>query len=213
MKFGFLISLFFLNLFGYSQNIMLKVLGEADYRIKNDGCAIQISLAEQINDKQMTQFKDHLTSLGVNYELTKLDGPRFDKILKYRIEIADCKFMNTIRNICQDYDIIMSDAYYIMPDHQFNDEDKNAILALENAIQRASMVSKKLNCSYKIISIDDDTSNSSIIYDILDKDSTWGELMNEFMNSLNSAIRNQNSKEPFRYGTYNLWVTFELKPL
>ncbi|WP_034061955.1 hypothetical protein [Lacinutrix jangbogonensis] len=104
--------------------------------------------------------------------------------------------------------------YYKIPEHKFEDEDVNAISAFNHATTRAKMIANHLNYKInKVLNIDDDTTESSYIYDRYDKDTDSGRRFIKFLKLLDGRnnLFETESNTPLRSAEYNLWVTFELK--
>ena len=115
--------------------------------------------------------------------------------------------------LCNELLIQIVSVFYMMPEHSFEDEDIQAILALRNANSQAKIIANHLKKKVlRILNIDDDTTYANSFYDNIDLDSERGQLVLKLLEVLSrrNEVYSQDSKEEFRNGAYTLWVTYEL---
>ena len=118
--------------------------------------------------------------------------------------------------ICNDLKIKVDKVYYKLPVHRFEDEDRNAILALNNATSQAKIIAN--NLKYKVVdilNIDDDTTYADPFYDNIDIESERGQLLVKLLQLLGggNSLHKVESSKPIREGGYDIWVTYKLRKL
>ena len=201
-----------------AQTITLKVLGKAAYVEYAESNGIIVSFSKSDFRSQKLILSDSIKAIGIKSELIPINNGNFKLAInnkRFRIEENNIERFDKLLIVCNNLKIKIEKVYYKMPIHKFEDEDENAILAFNNASTQAKIISNNLNYKItKVLNIDDDTTESDSIYDIIDKESERGRLVIELLQLLscrNSLFQNE-SDNPVRTGGYNLWVTFELKP-
>ncbi len=211
----YILIIFYTLSIGYSfgQNITLRVLGGSTYTEYAESNVVLISINEP-NLEKINVFKDSLVAKGLNTKLVKIDDLINSKKIQYKIEEKDKNEFDKLLILCNDLQIKVDKVYFKMPEHLFDEEDKKAILALNNANSKAKVIANHLGYKIdKILNIDDDTTYASSTYDDIDFDSKKGELLLRLLELLGGKNRlyATESLNPTRNGGYNLWVTYNLK--
>ncbi len=197
----------------FGQDITLRVLGFSSYTEYAESNVALISTNDSTLEK-INVFKDSLVAKGVNKKLVKIGDIKNSKKIQYKIEEKDKNEFDKLLILCNDLQIKIDKVYFKMPEHLFEEEDKKAILALNNANSQAKVLANHLGYKIdKILNIDDDTTYSSSIYDDIDFDSERGELLLRLLELLGgrNTLYETESSNSTRNGGYNLWVTYNLK--
>jgi hypothetical protein len=197
----------------FGQDITLRVLGFSSYTEYAESNVALISTNDSSLEK-INVFKDSLVAKGLNNKLVKIDDIKNSKKIQYKIEEKDKNEFDKLLVLCSDLQIKIDKVYFKMPEHLFEEEDKKAILALNNANSQAKVLANHLGYKIdKILNIDDDTTYSSSIYDDIDFDSERGELLLTLLELLGgrNTLYETESSNSTRNGGYNLWVTYNLK--
>ena len=207
----FVFSVFFV---GYSpaQDITLRVLGQSNYVEYAESNVVLIS-ANESNIEKIDALKDSISANGLDNELNKVTGLKNQKKVQFKIEDEDLNVFDKLLVLCSDLQIKVDKVYFKMPEHLFEEEDKKAIWALNNANSQAKILANHLGYKIdKILNIDDDTTYSNSIYDDIDFESERGQLMLRLLELLGgrNSLYETESSNPSRNGGYNLWVTYEL---
>lgn len=207
----FVFSVFFV---GYSpaQDITLRVLGQSNYVEYAESNVVLIS-ANKSNIEKIDALKDSISANGLDNELNKVTGLKNQKKVQFKIEDEDLNVFDKLLVLCSDLQIKVDKVYFKMPEHLFEEEDKKAIWALNNANSQAKILANHLGYKIdKILNIDDDTTYSNSIYDDIDFESERGQLMLRLLELLGgrNSLYETESSNPSRNGGYNLWVTYEL---
>lgn len=214
MKF-YILLVFSLLFVGYSpaQDITLRVLGQSNYVEYAESNVVLIS-ANESNIEKIDALKDSISANGLDNEINKVTGLKNQKKVQFKIEDEDINVFDKLLVLCSDLQIKVDKVYFKMPEHLFEEEDKKAIWALNNANSQAKILANHLGYKIdKILNIDDDTTYSNSIYDDIDFESERGELLLrlfELLGGRNSLYETENSN-PTRNGGYNLWITYNLK--
>ncbi len=197
----------------FGQDITLRVLGFSNYTEYAESNVALISTNDSTLEK-INVFKDSLVAKGLNKKLVKIGDIKNSKKIQYKIEEKDKNEFDKLLILCNDLQIKIDKVYFKMPEHLFEEEDKKAILALNNANSQAKVLANHLGYKIeKILSIDDDTTYSSSIYDDIDFDSERGEILLRILELLGgrNTLYETESSNSTRNGGYNLWVTYNLK--
>ena len=197
----------------FGQDITLRVLGFSSYTEYAESNVALISTNDSTLEKNNV-FKDSLVAKGLNNKLVEIDDIKKSKKIQYKIEEKDKNEFDKLLILCNDLQIKVDKVYFKMPEHLFEEEDKKAILALNNANSQAKVLANHLGYKIdKILNIDDDTTYSSSIYDDIDFDSEKGELLLRLLELLGgrNTLYETESSNSSRNGGYNLWVTYNLK--
>ena len=197
----------------FGQDITLRVLGFSSYTEYAESNVALISTNDSTLEK-INVFKDSLVAKGLNKKLVKIGDIKNSKKIQYKIEEKDKNEFDKLLILCNDLQIKIDKVYFKMPEHLFEEEDKKAILALNNANSQAKVLANHLGYKIdKILNIDDDTTYSSSIYDDIDFDSERGELLLRLLELLGgrNTLYETDSSNSTRNGGYNLWVTYNLK--
>lgn len=214
MKFHILF-VFSIFIVGYSsaQDITLRVLGQSNYVDYAESNVALISVSES-NIEKIDALKDSISANGLDNEVNKINGLKYQKKVQFKIEDEDKNVFDKLLVLCSDLQIKVDKIYFKMPEYLFEEEDKKAILSLNNANSQAKILANHLGYKIdKILNIDDDTRYSNSIYDDIDFESVRGELILsvlELLGGRNSLYATESSSQS-RNGGYNLWVTYELK--
>ena len=196
----------------FGQDITLRVLGFSSYTEYAESNVALISTNDSTLEK-ISVFKDSLVAKGLNNKLVEIDDIKNSKKIQYKIEEKDKNEFDKLLILCNDLQIKIDKVYFKMPEHLFEEEDKKAILALNNANSQAKVLANHLGYKIdKILNIDDDTTYSSSIYDDIDFDSERGELLLRLLELLGgrNMLYETESSNSTRNGGYNLWVTYNL---
>ena len=164
----FVFSVFFV---GYSpaQDITLRVLGQSNYVEYAESNVVLIS-ANESNIEKIDALKDSISANGLDNELNKVTGLKNQKKVQFKIEDEDLNVFDKLLVLCSDLQIKVDKVYFKMPEHLFEEEDKKAIWALNNANSQAKILANHLGYKIdKILNIDDDTTYSNSIYDDIEK--------------------------------------------
>jgi len=213
--FSFLILVLTIQ-FSKAQSITLKVLGKSTYveYAKTNGVIISFK-EKELTDKK-TKLIDTILSVGINNKLVPISKVSTQNRYKFRLEENNLKTFDNLLVICNDLEIRIDKIYYKIPEHKFENEDKNAILAINNATSQAKIIANNLNYKIvKILNIDDDTTYADPIYDKIDIESERGKLLIKLLTMLGNSnyLKETESTNPIRQGGYSIWVTYELKPI
>ncbi|GAA0717835.1 hypothetical protein GCM10009430_15230 [Aquimarina litoralis] len=208
----FLFSGFFIaSVFAQDQDITLRVLGQSNYVEYAESNVAMISINESDIDKIDT-LNDSIANLGFNSKLSKIEEFKNPNKVQFKIEDEDISRFDQLLVWFSDLQINVEKIYFRIPEHRFEEEDKNAILALNNANSQAKIIANHLGYKvYKILNIDDETTYAHPVYDDFDFDSETGVLMLRLLELLggNSLFKTE-SLDPIRNGGYSLWVTYRL---
>ena len=214
MKFYILFAFSLISI-GYcsAQDITLRVLGQSNY-IEYAESNIALISANESNVEKFKAFKDSISANGLDNKLIEITDTKNKKRVQFKIEDEDLNVFDKLLVLCSDLQIKIDKVYFKMPEHLFEEEDKKAILALNNANSQAKILANHLGYKInKILNIDDDTTYSNSIYDDIDFESERGQLilkLFELLGGRNSSYETESSS-PTRNGGYNLWVTYELQ--
>ncbi len=199
-----------------AQTISLKVLGSAKNNEYAESNGVIVSFLSNNLEVKKNTLLDSIRAVGVKSEMIVIEGPSKYSAGKkrFRIEESNLELFDKLLIVCSSQDIKIDKIYYKMPDHNFESQDANAIMAYNNAASQAKILSNSLNYRIiKVLNIDDDTTESSYIYDLIDKDTEHGKSLIRLMQLLgggNNSFQTESSL-PVKTSGYNLWVTFELK--
>lgn len=214
MKVYILIIFYTLSIgYCFGQDLTLRVLGFSSYT----EYAVSNVLLISTNDSSLEKInilKDSLVTKGFDNKLVKIDDIKNLKSIQYKIEEKDKNEFDKLLVLCYDLQIKVDKVYFKMPKHLFREEDKKAILALNNANSQAKVLANHLGYKIeKILNIDDETTYASSIYDDIDFDSERGESLLWLLELLGgrNTLYETESSNPTRNGGYNLWVTYNLK--
>ena len=196
-----------------AQNITLRVLGKATYAEYAETNGIIISINKSELDK-ITKLSDTISLIGINNKLVPVAGTNTTNKKKFRIEEKNLNLFDKLLIVCNDLKIKIDKVYYKLPEHKFENEDKNAILALNNATSQARIIANNLNCKIvKILNINDDTTLADPLYDNIDMESERGKLVIKLLQLLGggNSLHKTESSKPTRDGGYTILVTYKLK--
>jgi len=217
MRFYFIIVLTFKFLgISNAQNTTIKVLGKSTNTIYAQSNGVIFSFSKDIKDSNKEKSLDSIKALGIkegivyNKNITK----NFQNIDRYKIEEKNFNLFENLLVLLSNLEINIEKIYYKMPEHNFEDEDLNAISAFNNASIQAKIIANHLDYKInKILNIDDDTTESSFIYDKYDLDTPKGKRMLNFLKYLgrDEQLFDQESSDFTKTTKYSLWVTFELQ--
>ena len=199
-----------------AQTLSLKVLGSSAYNeyAESNGVIISFLIGDHENKKLI--LSDSIRVIGINGEITPLEDvyKRIAYKRRYRIEESNIGLFDRLLEECSNQKVRIEKVYYKMPEHKFENEDKNAILAFKNASTQAKIIANNLNYKItKVLNIDDDTTKSSDIYDVFDNGTEHGATIIKLLELLYGSdnMYSTESDEQTRVGGYNLWVTFEMR--
>jgi len=216
MKFISFLILFLIFQFSNAQSITLRVLGKATYVEYAKTNGIIISFNEKELKVKKTKLTDTILSIGIKNKLVPFSKTNTRNRFKFRLEENNLKTFDNILVICSDLGIKIDKIYYKIPEHKFENEDENAILAINNATSQAKIIANNLHYKIvKILNIDDDTTYADPIYDRIDIESERGKMLIRLLQLLGNInyLKETESKNPIRQGGYNIWVTYKLKPI
>ena len=211
--FLFLIFLFTLITNTNAQSITLKVLGSSTYTEHAEVGGIRIHVSDE---KSKNKLIDTLASIGLINSLKEIKkAERIGRDIRnkeFLVEERDLKLFNKLLMMTSGLPGRILIPYYIMPEHKFEDEDMYAILALDNAKSKATIIATHLKYKIvKILNVDDETTFADPFWDKIDLESEHGKIVVKLLTLLSHPTAN--SKEPTRERGYNIWVTYELKPI
>lgn len=216
MKFLSFLILFLIFQFSNAQSITLRVLGKATYVEYAKTNGIIISFNEKELKVKKTKLTDTILSIGIKNKLVPFSKTNTRNRFKFRLEENNLKIFDNLLVICSDLGIKIDKIYYKIPEHKFEDEDENAILAINNATSQAKIIANNLHYKIvKILNIDDDTTYADPIYDRIDIESERGKMLIRLLQLLGNRnyLKETETKNPIRQGGYNIWVTYKLKPI
>jgi len=198
-----------------AQNITLRVLGKSTYVEYAETNGIIVSFNKNELDKTV-KFSDTISSIGIINKLASINGSITNGKKRFRIEENSLDLFDRLLMICNDLKIKVDKVYYKLPVHRFEDEDRNAILALNNATSQAKIIAN--NLKYKVVdilNIDDDTTYADPFYDNIDIESERGQLLVKLLQLLGggNSLHKVESSKPIREGGYDIWVTYKLRKL
>lgn len=200
-----------------AQTIYLRVLGEYQYSeyAKSKGMIVTFDVSSKSVEEEKKRFLNTTIDAGLKIKLIPAFNDSFSirNKNKFRIEIENAILFDELLDIVREEHLRIEKLYYPIPEHVFEDEDEKALFALDNARERADIIAKNLN--YKVVevlNIDDDTTRSSVIFDVIEKDSRLGNLIDGLLEKTSALIQTNYSSTPVPNGGYYLWVTFKLKP-
>ena len=198
-----------------AQNITLRVLGKSTYVEYAETNGIIVSFNKNELDKTV-KFSDTISSIGIINKLSSINGSITNGKKRFRIEENSLDLFDRLLMICNDLKIKVDKVYYKLPVHRFEDEDRNAILALNNATSQAKIIAN--NLKYKVVdilNIDDDTTYADPFYDNIDIESERGQLLVKLLQLLGggNSLHKVESSKPIREGGYDIWVTYKLRKL
>lgn len=199
--------------YGLSQNITLRVLGFSSYTEYAEKNVALVSTNDS-NLVKINKLKDSISTYKLYSKLTEINSLKNQKKIQFKIENEDINQFDKLLVLCSNLQIKVDKVYFKMPEHLFEEEDKKAILALNNANSQAKILANHLGYKIdKILNVDDDTTYSNSIYDDIDFDSERGELLLRLLELLGgrNSLYETESSNPTRNGGYNLWVTYNLK--
>jgi len=208
-----ILILFLTTLTMSAQNITLRVLGKATYVEYAETNGIVVSFNKSELDKKI-KFSDTISLIGINNKLVPINGSNASGKKKFRIEEKDLDFFDKILMVCNDLKVKIDKVYYKLPEHKFENEDGNAILALNNATSQARIIANNLNYKItKILNVDDDTTYADPFYDNIDMESERGKLLVKLLQLLGggNSLHKTESSKPTREGGYTIMVTYELE--
>jgi hypothetical protein len=228
MKRYLVLSLLFLSVCCHSQSIILKVLGQHSYSTESQAYGAIIILEENPNkcdpikgvvsiEEQLKHLNESIKAKGSDARLEQIKDYTYSEFRqeKYRIEESNSEIFNDIITACNNQQAIVSKTYFNLPIHDFEEEDKKAVAALNEAREKADILSSHINHKVsRILSVDDDTRDFVGGIEMSGYDKKKREMIMELLMKLSNL--NPPSKEssaPNRKGQYNLWVTFEIVPL
>jgi len=216
MKFISFLILFLIFQFSNAQSITLRVLGKATYIEYAKTNGVIISFNEKELKGKKTKLTDTILSIGIKNKLIPFSKANTRNRFKFRLEENNLKTFDNILVICSDLGIKIDKIYYKIPEHKFENEDENAILAINNATSQAKIIANNLHYKIvKILNIDDDTTYADPIYDRIDIESERGKMLIRLLQLLGNRnyLKETESKNSIRQGGYNIWVTYKLKPI
>ena len=196
-----------------AQDITLRVLGYSSYTEYAESNVALIS----INDSSLVKInklKDSISAYKINSALTEIASIKTQNRNQFKLEHADINKFDQLLVLCSKLEITVEKVYFKMPEHIFEEEDKKAILALNNANTQAKLIANHLGYEIdNILNVDDDTTYASSIYDAVDFDSERVEVVLRLLELLGAGNPQYDteSSNPVRNGGYNLWVTYNLK--
>lgn len=200
----------------HSQSITLRVLGQSTFMESAEASGILIRFDDSDIDQGKKMFRDAMASAGVTGKLKLLEGDTHDQ-RTYRFEVQENtpELFGELMMVCNKLSVDIKNFYFKFPPHSYVDEDRRAIMALENAKSQATIIAKNLNYKIaRVLNIDDETTYADPLFDFIDFDSKEGESMKRVMDILtriDSQFKVYDSS-PGRTKGYNLWVTYELSP-
>ncbi|MDG2193552.1 MAG: hypothetical protein P8K77_01600 [Polaribacter sp.] len=198
-----------------AQNITLRVLGKSTYVEYAETNGIIVSFNKNELDKTV-KLSDTISSIGIINKLASINESITNGKKRFRIEENSLDLFDRLLMICNDLKIKVDKVYYKLPVHRFEDEDGNAILALNNATSQAKIIAN--NLKYKVVdilNIDDDTTYADPFYDNIDIESERGQLLVKLLQLLGggNSLHKVESSKPIREGGYDIWVTYKLRKL
>lgn len=223
---SFLILLITFNQ-GFCQEAKLRILGYSKYSeiAENKVLLINFEYNSEICNPltqnktieiQVNEFEQILKSEKIKYKLAHKETLNFnpENNKSYELLLSIGGNDNKVEKAINSNGIKLVKTYYKFLGNSFLDEDKKAILAFKNSQNKASEIAKILNYEILgIISIDDDTSDSNDVFELLgitDLADETKEMMYSFLEKLNDLEINSNVN---RDRAYNLWVTYKIKAL
>ncbi|WP_115461731.1 hypothetical protein [Winogradskyella aurantiaca] len=207
-----LISLIISTSINSQNRIIIRILGQSNYVESAESNSMMLRVKNsEINKIHI--LSDSLFALGYKSVPEKVNDYSSHNFSKFRINEASVENFDRIMVLCNELLIPIVSVFYMMPEHSFEDEDIQAILALRNANSQAKIIANHLNKKVlRILNIDDDTTYANSFYDNIDLDSERGQLILKLLEVLSrrNEVYSKDSKEEFRNGAYTLWVTYEL---
>lgn len=223
---SFLILLITFNQ-GFCQEAKLRILGYSKYSEIAENKVLLLNFeynSEICNpltqnktiESQVNELNQNLKSEKIKYKLSHKETLNFnpEKNKSYELLLLIDGNDNKIQKIINSSGIKLKKIYYKFPENPFLNEDKKAILAFKNSQNKARKIAEILNYEIVgIISIDDDTSAATDVFELLglnDLDEERKQMMYSFFENLNNLEINSNVTKD---GAYNLWVTYRIKAL
>jgi len=206
-----LLSLTALNV--NAQNITLRVLGKANYVEYAETNGIKISFNKN-QLENITKLIDTISLIGIKNQLVPIIESNISNKKKFKIEESNLDLFDKLLMVCNNLKVKIDKIYYKLPEHKFENEDNNAILALNNATSQAKIIANNLKYKIvKILNIDDETTYADPFYDKFDMESESGKILVKLLTLLGggNSLHKTESSKPIREGGYNIWVTYELK--
>lgn len=191
-----------------AQEVLVTIHGVHKYTQQFESRAIQVSF---INTDQKSKFENRLKEQGINYEIIKVDQLALsDQARKYYIHIDTVVHFNRALELCKQEDIKTYKVAYKFAAHDAEAEDDQAILAFEDAEEKATAIAKNLGYhNIEVVHIDDDTTTR--FFDAYRSEDSENEelvnLMESFVNEYSSGLYRVT---PFEERSYELIVTFKL---
>ncbi len=205
---------------GGSQKTVLRVLGQYSYSPEKMGTMVEIEFVENINncdpvngyrtlEDQEYAFEQSLKKKGISFKKFEKED-NLSKLYKGESETGVRK--SIFRYLCQSSKE-SKDIYYSAQrnfaskvkvwdkakEHDFEEEDEKAVLAIRDAKERASYIAQGLDMKLsEIISVDDITDLGIGAYA-----SYYAELMLSMSEDMPLDMLSSR---------YSIWVTFELTP-
>lgn len=213
MRLFFILLLLIISNSINSQNrITIRILGQSNYveTAESNSMILRVKNSE-INKIHI--LSDSLVALGYKSGPVQVNDYSSHSFSKFRINEASVEKFDRIMVLCNELLIEVVSVFFMMPEHSFEGEDIQAILALRNANSQAKIIANHLNKKVlRILNIDDDTTYANSFYDNIDLDSERGQLVLKLLEVLSNRneVYSRESKEEYRNGAYTLWVTYEL---
>ncbi len=224
--YSFILLFFTFNL-GFCQEAKLRVLGNSKYseiaenkvlllNFENNPEICNPLTQNKTIEIQVNEFNDKLKSEKISFQLLYKEALNInpERSKSYELLLSLDTNDYKIQKIINSSGIKLVKTYYKFSENSFLNEDKKAILALQNSESKAKEITKLLNYEItEIISIDDDTSDANDIFELLginDLDEERKTMIYSLFEKLNNLEINSN---PTKDGAYNLWVTYSIKPL
>ncbi len=205
----------------------LTILGNNKYSDRPIGYGIEILFLEDKTkcdpavgfrtlEEQEYQFEEYIKDFGwsrKDFKEIKEDLLMGAPNKKLKFTSTDFSEILKLMLLCEQNKFEVSKTFYLFKPHNFENEDVRAIGALEDAIEKAAVISKIVGKKItKILNIDDDTTNASIFKKQSDFNTEQYELLLEMLQSFGSESRFENERVSHKQsGAYRLRVTFQIE--
>ncbi|NNE27909.1 MAG: hypothetical protein HKN09_13780 [Saprospiraceae bacterium] len=194
---------------GHTQSTIIDVLGRHEYTQQADMIVFEIDTSNKRNTaEKLDSLFGYLNHNAIPFE--SIDQTH-DKI---EIGIEQLNATEDIQRYLAASNMRYNSTYYFK-DKPLESQDDMAILALEDAKRRASVMTKKLGKKIKGIKSIDDVVEKYLFYPELDVNSECkkqvANLLLQYLEDRRTLVEQRKSKNPIRSSIYAIWVSFEVQ--
>lgn len=229
MKYIFLsISIIFSTGLLAQDSLFISILGRAPYVEISKDYNLELRFEENPNrcdpnigfvslEDQLKHFKESIQSVGADPDrLEMIESLLYSEYRTQKCTYSDSNFTRMVKVIekCHNLNIIIESSQYLFDPHSFEKEDLKAINAFNDAKNKAEIFKNEFGFeNLDVISIDDDTSFSTLDDLLIDRSEEEKERMMEILallneNPNNTGMHSRSSRNEKKSSTYTLKVRF-----